>query len=208
MVKLSAPCMSLGASGTLADAITFASWKGRAYARERVIPSNPQSALQVAMRAMLKFLSQAWTSVGSTPKGTWADRADAGRYSPFNAYVSANQRRHREFQPPSQTDPAPETGTLPVMTLDSAVGGVRSVDLTFTMTTVNDAWGIMIFRSPTGTYATSLATLIAVIPAPGVGAYVYTDSVPAPGTYHYDARAFTKEGVLGPEEGEVNGTAT
>jgi hypothetical protein len=47
-----------------------------------------------------------------------------------------------------------------------------------------------------------------VIPVTGTGALVYTDSGLAAGTYYYDARAFSTEGLLDAEEGEVNGTAT
>jgi len=208
MVKVSGPLMSMAASGTIAGTMTFATWKGRAYARQRVTPANPKSALQVSMRAMMRFLSQSWTDVGSTPQGSWADRAAAHNYSPFNAFVAANQARWREFQPPAQTDPAPETGTEPVATLDSATGGVRSIDLEFTVTTLNDVWGVILFRSPTGTFTPSLANAIRVIPVTGTGTLVYTDSGLTPGEYFYDAKFFTKEGVLGADEGEVSDTCT
>jgi hypothetical protein len=200
--------MSFDASGTLAKTATFSKWKGRNYVRQRVVPANPQSVLQVSVRAMLKFLSQAWLGVGATPQGTWEDLAEASQISPFNAFIGKNGQRWREFQAPSQTNPAPETGTPPVATLDSAVGGPSYVDLTFTITTMNDVWGVMIFRSPTGTFATSRANCIAILEVTGTGTLVYTDSGLDAGTYYYDARFFTKEGVLGAEEGEVNGTAT
>lgn len=208
MVKTYAPMFSLGASGSIGGAVTFSNWKGRSYARQLVIPANPKSVLQVSVRAMMRFLSQAWASVGSTPKGSWDTRAAAGNVSPFNAYVAQNLQRWREFQAPAQTDPAPETGTLPTATLDSAVGGEAHIDVNFTITTLSDVWGVILFRSPTDTFNTSRANTIRVLPVTGTGALVYTDSGLAAGTYYYDARFFTKEGVLGPEEGEVNGTAT
>jgi len=208
MVKVAGPLMSFDASGTLAKTATFSKWKGRPYVRQRVIPANPKSALQVSVRAILRFLSQVWVDIGSTPKGTWDDLAKAAQISPFNAYVGRNGSRWREFQAPSQSYPAAETGTPPVATLDSATGGPSYVDLTFTVTTLNDVWGVMIFRSPTGTFDTSRANCIAAIPVDGTGALVYTDSGLDAGTYYYDARFFTKEGLLGDEEGEVSGTAT
>ena len=208
MVKLTGPCMSLGASGTIANAITFAQWKGRPYARQRVIPSNPETVLQVSMRAMFKFISQAWDAMGSTPKGTWQDRADATNILKFNAYVAANMRRWREFQPPSQTDPAPETGTAPVAVLSSATGGVHCMDILLAITTLNNVWGVVIFRSPTGTFTPSLSNVVQVLLVDGTGNKVWTDSGLAPGDYYYDAMFFTKEGVLGTAEGEVTGTAT
>jgi len=200
--------MSLGASGTLANSIVFSNWKGRAYARTHVIPSNPKSALQVSLRAMMKFISQAWAGNGSTPQGTWAALAAAGTYSQFNAYVSKNQMRWRELNAPSQSYPAAETGTAPVATLDSAVGGERHIDLTFTITTLNDVWGVVIFRSPTTTFTPSVANAIIVLPVDGTGTMVYTDSNLAAGEYFYDACFFSKEGKLEAEEGEVSGTAT
>lgn len=208
MVKLSAPCMSLGASGTLANSIVFSNWKGRAYARTHVIPSNPKSAMQVSMRAMMKFISQAWATVDPTPQGTWDELAAAGTYSDFNAYVSKNQMRWREMNAPSQSYPAAETGTAPVATLDSAVGGERHIDVTLTISTLNDVWGVILYRSPTDTFTPSIANAIAVLPVDGTGTIVYTDSNLAAGTYYYDATFFSKEGKLEAEEGEVSGTAT
>lgn len=207
MVKLTAPMMSLAASGTIGKAATFSRWKGRAYARERVVPANPQSALQVSMRSMLKFLAQDWVNVGATPQASWAELAAAGQYSPFNAFISKNQARWRQFNPPSQTYPAAETGTLPVATLDSATAGERHIDLTFTITTLNDVWGVMIFRSG-ATFDTAVGNCIAVLKIDATGTGTYTDSNLDPGDYYYDARFFTKEGNLGPEEGEVNATVT
>ena len=208
MVKCYGPCMSLGASGTLADTVTFATWKGRPYARQRVVPSNPKSALQVAMRAMMKFLSQAWTDVGSTPQGSWDELAAAGQYSAFNAFVSKNMMLWREFTAPSQTYPNPGTGVEPVLTLDSATGGDGHADLTITVSTLNDVWGLAIFRSPTGTFTPSLSNCIAVIPVDATGTLVYTDSGLAAGDYWWDAKSLSTEGVLGADEGEVTCTVT
>lgn len=208
MVKTYGPMFSLDASGTIANAITFSKWKGRSYARQRVIPSNPKSVLQVSMRAMMKFLTQEWAGIGSTPKGTWDARAAASNISPFNAFIGCNQALWREFSAPSQTDPVPGTGTLPVAVLTGAVGGPAHVDVTLTITTPNDVWGVILFRSPTGTFTPSIANCIAVLPYVTAAAHVYTDSNLAAGNYYYDAKYFTKEGVLGPDEGEMMGTAT
>jgi hypothetical protein len=208
MVKVLGPMFSFEASGTIGKIATFSKWKGRPYVRQRVVPANPKSALQVATRAMLRFLSQAWATVGATPQGSWDDLAAASQISPFNAYVGRNQSRFREFQAPSQTYPAAETGTQPVAVLTSAVGGPSYIDVTLTITTLNDVWGVAIFRSPTGTFTPSRANCIAVLPVDGTGTLVYTDSNLDAGTYYYDAKFFTKEGALGADEGEVNGTAT
>ncbi|MDD3530473.1 MAG: hypothetical protein PHS77_11405 [Gallionellaceae bacterium] len=208
MVKVNGPMLSFDASGTIAKTATFSKWKGRNYVRQRVIPANPKSDLQVSVRAALKFLAQAWAGVDSTPKGSWSDLADASQISNFNAYSRKNLQRWREFQAPSQTYPAAETGNQPVATLASAIGGAAHIDLTFTVTTLNDVWGVMIFRSPTGTFDTSRANCIAILEVDSTGTLTYTDSDLPAGTYYYDARFFTKEGALGDEQGEVSATAT
>jgi len=208
MVKVLGPMMSFEASGTIGKIATFSKWKGRPYVRQRVVPTNPKSVLQVSTRAMMRFLAQSWVGVGSTPQGSWDELAAAAQVSPFNSFVGRNQMRWREFQAPSQTYPAAETGTPAVATLDSAVGGPSYCDVTFTITTLNDVWGVMLFRSNTGTFTPSRANCIAVLPVDGTGSLVYTDSNLAAATYYYDACFFSKEGLLDAEEGEVSGTAT
>jgi hypothetical protein len=53
MVKLGGPCHSLSASGKLADAIVFFSWKGIAVARQWVVPHNTKSTGQGDQRIMI-----------------------------------------------------------------------------------------------------------------------------------------------------------
>jgi len=63
MAKVNGPFMSLEASGTLANTLTASKWKGRPYMRLRVIPANPQTALQKTARAILGTIAKACTCV-------------------------------------------------------------------------------------------------------------------------------------------------
>lgn len=63
MAKVSGPLMSLSASGSIADTITFSIWKGRPYVRELVIPSNPQTAGQAAVRSILGAIAKSAKAV-------------------------------------------------------------------------------------------------------------------------------------------------
>jgi len=200
MVKLAAPMMSLDASGSLAGAIVFSKWKGRNYARQLVRPANPKSALQVSMRAMLRFLAQDWKNIGATPKASWTEEAAAGNFSKFNAYIQANQRRWREFLPPGQTDTMYGVHALPTATFDSATGGIHHADLAATVTGINQCWGVAIFRSPTGTFTPSLSNCIHILKV--TTSFVWTDTPILAGTYYYDMKFFTDDGLLGPDEGE------
>ncbi len=53
MAILKAPLLSLGAAGQLAKSLVFFPWKGLNVVREYVVPSNPQTALQVTQRGYL-----------------------------------------------------------------------------------------------------------------------------------------------------------
>lgn len=208
MVKVLGPMFSFEASGTIGNIATFSKWKGRPYVRQRVIPANPKSVLQVSTRAMMRFLSQEWLGIGTTPKGTWDELGAAGQYSPFNAYIGRNMSRWREFQPPAQTYPPPETGTLPTAVLTSATGGASYADLLITMTTLANAWGVMLFHSLTGTFTPSRANCILVAPITAAATTVFTISKLDAGNHYFDAKFFTTEGVLGPDEGEVTCAVT
>ncbi len=77
MAKVSGPFMSLDASGTLADTLTASKWKGRNYMRQRIIPANPRTAGQLAVRSILGTLAKAAHSVLTS----FADSFNIG--SPF-----------------------------------------------------------------------------------------------------------------------------
>lgn len=77
MAKVNGPFMSLDASGTLADTLTASKWKGRNYMRQRVIPANPKTAGQLAVRSILGTLAKACRAVLTS----YTDMAGVG--SPF-----------------------------------------------------------------------------------------------------------------------------
>lgn len=60
MARLTAPLLSLRASGAIGDAIVFASWKGIPYARTYVIPENPNTLAQQEVRGVFSTLSELW----------------------------------------------------------------------------------------------------------------------------------------------------
>jgi len=196
VVKLYGPMMSLDASGTLADAITFAKWKGRAYARQRVIPANPQSVLQVAVRRMMKFLSQNWASTSALEKADWDDRGKATSISPFNAYTGFNMLRWRQMKAPSTLTSALGVGTLQASGAATAVGGYHQAVVSFPIAAVNDGWGIAIERDTVDVYRGTLDAVVGVIATPAAAATLFTDVGLVAGTYYYFWRRFTRDGKL------------
>lgn len=94
MAKLTAPLMSFGASGKLADALVYFPWKGVDSVRSYVIPANPRTALQMVQRAYLTAAVSNWhaetpTAADLVAYNRWANVL-AGALSGFNAYIRAN----------------------------------------------------------------------------------------------------------------------
>ncbi len=208
MVRVQAPALSLEASGSIAGALVFSKWKGRAYVRSLVTPANPKSGGQVGMRSMLKFLSQDWANLTAGNQPTWETRADQAVVSPFNSFIGFNQFRWRDFLAPTQHDPPASSDTPATLGALTAVAGVRSITVTQAVTTAADGWGILFFRSPTGTFSTAFDNLKSAKPISGTDDVIFVDSPLAAGDYYYDTRTFTEDGQMSAETGEETDTVT
>lgn len=208
MVKVYGPMMSMDASGSIADAITFSKWKGRNYVRQRVVPANPQSGPQTGMRAMLSFLSKQWTNLSAAEKADWLTRAQATIISNFNAYTSYNQTRWRSFLAPSKEDPAAETGTQPGAPTTTPTGGIRQIQLSIADHANAPDWGYIIHRSTSTGFTPAWSNAVAVVEWDSGGTTVYIDAPLLPDTYYYRIAGFLDTGLMGILEAEVNGTST
>jgi len=203
MVKIKGPMLSLAASGTLADAITFASWKGRPYVRERVKPSDPKSGAQLGRRAMFAYLTQQWNLLSDANRATWQAIADELVASPFNAYLSANLEAWHNFLAPSYEDP-PLRGDA-IGTWDAACAAEweeNRIHLEPELTVIGQNAGILIFASATGTFTTSVGNCILALPATSTGLKHFYWTPPAVATWYFNHRAFSVQGVLGPQRME------
>lgn len=206
MVKVTAPMLSLGASGALGGAIVFATWKGRPYVRELVKPANPRSGGQVGVRAMFKFLSQYWTYTSSAHRATWNDRADDKVISTFNAYMGYNQERWRNFLGPSVRYPATLELAAPGAPTTTPTDGVRQISLSIAQGDPVGDLGFMIHRSGTTGFTPGFANCIAVVITLGADPVLYVDTPLDVGTYYYRIRGFRDDGQLGTLEAEITDT--
>lgn len=195
MALVTGPAMSLDASGALAGAVVFAKWKGRNYVRQLVRPANPQSAMQVAMRAMMRALSQAWAALSDVEKGGWDELASQSSISAFNAYVRTNQSRWRNFMGPYKT-PADATGsgTQPALNSALAEGAPSAITVQVNVATLNQGWGIVIHRSLGATAAPTISNAVRVITFETGGVKTFVDSPLAAGHYYYSFSTFTQDG--------------
>ena len=204
MVKVAGPMFSLSASGTLANAITFATWKGRPYVRERVIPSNPKSGAQVGRRAMFTFLSQEWAGLSTAQKATWETLADADTISPYNAYVKANLQSWHNYLSPTQATPATLTNNGSDNVLTAAVWEENRIKLSILGSNLNESWGIAIYAKAAGAVTPAVGNCIIVAEDVDVDAHDIFWTPPTVDTWHFNSQTFSVEGILEAAGGAQN----
>lgn len=99
MAKVTGPLFSLDARNSLGGAIVYSSWKGVNYVRGRVIPKNPRSDDQVAVRNLITDASQAWSNedspIDSAYKAAYNAFAEGQRFSGFNAYIKDSVAKNK-----------------------------------------------------------------------------------------------------------------
>jgi len=142
MAKITGALLSLGGSGTIAKTITFSKWKGRAYARQRVVPANPNSTAQALTRGVFSDASNIWKNAGALLIAPWNSFASGqvltGRNAFMSSYVAtlraALDRELMIFSPGSKG------GVAPVSV--SAAAGVTSADVTIVPPTPPTGWTV------------------------------------------------------------------
>ncbi len=80
MATVTGPLFSLDARNSVGKAIVYSSWRGVNYVRGRVIPANPQTVDQTAIRLLVSHASKAWAT-GATDGTTEIDQAYKEAYS-------------------------------------------------------------------------------------------------------------------------------
>ena len=204
MVKVRGPMFSLGASGTLGDAVTFSINKGRPYVRERVMPSQPQTGAQVGRRAMLSFLSPAWDALSDADKATWQTLADEMITAPFNAYMKTNLERWHNFLTPSHDVHAYDVHSSSDRALASAAYEENRIKLSTTATAPNEQWGIIYFAKLAGAVTPAVGNAIIVELDDDVANRDTFWTPPTLGRWYFNSLAFADDGDHGAYGGAVD----
>ena len=208
MVKVTGPLTSTAASGSVAGAITFATWKGRPYVRELIKPNNPNTGKHLSVRAMMKFLSQEWAGISPLYTYTFNDRAEADGISPFNAYIKQNLSRWRNFLGISKSTDTLATHPNALTGVATAAGGVRMITVTMPVNNPESGWAILIFRKTGGPVTAAFDNLVAVLPIDGTNPGVFVDTPLEPATYYYNFYLCSTNAKLEFDAQSINATAT
>lgn len=91
MAKITGPFLSLDASGTVFRTLTASRWKGINYMRGRIIPANPRTDDQTAVRLLIRHLSQGWATddglISAEYKTAYNTAAEGLPLSGFNLFI-------------------------------------------------------------------------------------------------------------------------
>lgn len=142
MAKVTAPLLSMGASGTVGKTMTFGSWKGIPYIRQRVTPANPNSSGQQQTRTVFAGASQTWRLFNDDAKAPWNAFATGAQFTGRNAYVGRFTKLLRGETDLSQwlTSPGARSGQT-VQTFGVSTGAASGeIDLTYTVPPTPDGW--------------------------------------------------------------------
>jgi hypothetical protein len=206
MARTKAPLFSLGASGSIGGSIVFATWKGRAYVRELVTPSNPQSGLQVGMRAALRFNSQVFSSIGATAQANWKAEGKPRNITALDAMVGENGTAVRQNFGPKKdpTDPAGAVEAAP--TAQTATAQPKSIKVTWTDSAGANDWCTMIWMSKTNGFTPDVSNLIRIIPR---GVQSFTVAGLTTGTpYYFQLAGVEVGGTIGTHTAQFSATPT
>lgn len=204
MVKLKGPGLSGGASGRLADVLTFAKTKNGSYVKRKVIPANPRTGPQMGHRAMVAYLGQFWSTLSQAQKDSWKTRAALTQIGTYHAYMAYNLERWGNYLGPIKQDSTLAAAPPITPLASSMVGGVGH--LTYGVycgyqptlwgyaVAINLNWGVWPTRDQTIHCFTGITT-----------AFVYVDiNNLAPGHYKGRSRPFDNFGNMGNQSGLRN----
>lgn len=143
MAKTTAPLLSFGASGALAKAMVFATWRGIPYVRRYVVPENPRTVAQTLTRDIFRTLSDMWKIMGSIAIAPWRTFTISKPLTDRNAMMGKNIATLRGD--PNMNDfigsPGARGGLAPnsIVTL----AGIGDITVTFTNPAAPPGWTLV-----------------------------------------------------------------
>lgn len=145
MAKITAPILSLRGSGQIGKSIVFASWRGVPYARQLVVPRNPQTTGQTTTRNTFGAMQNLWKRLGAIARAPWTAFATGKPFTNRNAFGGQNLAAMRGQV--DRTDyiasPGANGGVAP--TAVTGTGGASSgeIDVTVTSPPTPTGWTLV-----------------------------------------------------------------
>lgn len=143
MSKTTAPLLSFGASGQIGKTMVYASWKGRAYARRYIIPSNPNSNDQQETRNTFKWLNAVYKFLPTAAAEAWELYGQNSRFTARNGWIKQNLSNLLEETDLTNFVFSPSAGGGLVAASMTPVGGANQVEVTLVPPTLPTGWTVV-----------------------------------------------------------------
>src|SRR5438105_2731204 len=121
MAKTTAPLLSFGASGQIAQTQVYSKWKGRSYVRRYTVPANPNTADQQLTRSVFSWLQAVYKFADPLLTAPWDAYAKGLVMTARNAFTKLNL---------SQLRSASDLTTM--LFSPGALGGLPPISITVT----------------------------------------------------------------------------
>lgn len=142
MAKTTAPILSFDGAGTIGKTVTFSKWRGVKYARQRVVPANPNTAEQQLTRTTFALLREMWKLAPQLARDPWTAFAAGRPFTGDNKFVGENVRvlRGEALMTAFIGSPGARGGLTPVSMAGVAGGASGEIDVTFVTPTPPTGW--------------------------------------------------------------------
>jgi hypothetical protein len=194
MVRTHGPLLSVNATGTLAKTLIHSSCRGTPYTKRHVIPNDPKSPKQLARRATVKWLCNAWHHSTAAQKASWSPIALADNLPEYQAFLRYNLIRFRDNLPCTPLYPPDGLGPVPNYSNKYADAEVGRIKLQIQDNATQRYWAFTTHRNTTSTVTPSPDNIVVGDTMPGTWSTLYDNNV-TPGTnYWYKWRFLNWQG--------------
>ena len=199
MARTDGPLLSLSASGSFADTLTFVKTRRGTNVRAKIHQSSGKTPRQTSQRSLFGGLSEWWSSPAFYPPSNWSAAPRAGNDADFSAMLKINLDRWANFTGPGVSYPVTNTGTAGGATIFSTgVDGHRVEVVALGFTYVDD-WYLMLHRSAINGFTCDNSTMVVSQQiVDGFFDIMYDKEVPS-GTWYYRLMTATIDGLLSAE---------
>jgi hypothetical protein len=87
VAKVSGPLLSLSATGQIGKSIVFGDWRGVKYARQHVVPANPQTTAQTLTRSTFQFGDDQYKRMLTLAQSPWIAAAIGKPFTARNSFI-------------------------------------------------------------------------------------------------------------------------
>lgn len=194
MARVSGPLLSIAASGTFADLLTFATQLGRTVAKKKGSPTGEPTLLQRSTRIAFLFFQQSFLrDLTQADRDTWLPTAAANLYSSHNAFSAKNMACLNRNQGPQQTPFINTTDVAPTFTtLYSCSGGAGTIQHDFDVLAPNDGWCAVARRDFNPPIDATHAPIVRISLLTAAGPQTFIDHNVPPGNYRMLTKIFRK----------------